>query len=135
MFQDQNPDDALKFSVEKMGKTYRLARNFRLHEAQCSDGSDIVFVHPATLMLIQHLRDEFGAIKVNSWYRTPSYNSRVGTRNSKHMLGMAVDIVPMKMSLDQFIVEVKQLPIGGIGIYKSFVHLDTYGNGRRWDGK
>jgi len=47
MFENQNPDDALKFSVSKLGRDYRLSRNFRLWEAQCSDGSDIVFVHPS----------------------------------------------------------------------------------------
>lgn len=137
MFENQNPDDALKFSVGKLGKDYRLSRNFRLWEAQCSDGSDIVFVHPSILILVQALRDEFGALRVNSWYRTPSFNATLAgksSKTSKHLLGMAVDLYPLKHSLESFKTEVNQLPVGGIGIYETFVHLDVFGEGRKWKG-
>lgn len=135
MFENQNPDDALKFSVSKLGRDYRLSRNFRLWEAQCSDGSDIVFVHPSLLVLVQALRDEFGPLRVNSWYRTPRFNATLAgksSKNSKHILGMAVDLFPLKHSLESFKTEVKTLPIGGIGIYETFVHLDVHGEGRKW---
>ena len=137
MFENQNPDDALKFSVAKLGGDYRLSRNFRLWEAQCSDGSDIVFIHPSILILVQALRDEFGSLRVNSWYRTPSFNATLAgksSKTSKHLLGMAVDLFPLKHSLESFKTEVKALPVGGIGIYETFVHLDVYGEGRKWKG-
>lgn len=54
---------------------------------------------------------------------------------SKHLLGMAVDVYPLEADLEYVKRDVLELPIGGIGIYGSFVHIDVYGANRRWQGE
>lgn len=46
--------------------------------------------------MLQPMRDEFGAIKINSGYRGPALNKAVGgSATSFHSYGMAADIVPL----------------------------------------
>lgn len=73
---------------------------------------------------------------VNSAYRTPAYNARVGgSPRSQHVQGRALDLTvrPQDTSpemLDQLYWAVRLradsvLAIRGIGRYNTFVHLDT----------
>jgi len=133
MFNNQNSDDALVFSVPVMGDGYNLSRNFKLIEAQSKCGSDLVIIHPSTIVLAQLLRDKLGRLQINSWYRSIEHNESIGgVQNSKHTLGMAIDVLPMQASLNDLLSVVNTLAIGGIGIYESFIHLDVYGENRRW---
>lgn len=133
MFKNQNPDDSLKFPIDKLGEDYRISRNFRLREAQSRCGSMLVYLHPSTLVLAQILRDRVGGLMVNSWYRSLEHNTKIqGSKESKHTLGMAVDLFPLECSLSKLIDEANKLDIGGMGIYENFVHLDTFGENRRW---
>ncbi len=133
MFNSQNPDDSLKFRLSQVGEDYRLSRNFRLKEAKSGCGSDIVYVHPALLVALQSLRDEFGPIKVNSWYRSIEWNTRIqGERESKHLWGMAVDIVPLECSQAKLREGLAKYDLGGVGLYKTFTHIDVFGKDRRW---
>lgn len=136
MFENQNPDDGLKFQISKVGEDFRLSRNFRLKEARSGCGSDIVFVHPALILLMQSLRDQYGPLRVNSMYRSQEWNLRIqGEKGSKHTLGMAVDLSPLETKFERFKNDImKRTDIGGVGIYSTFIHLDVYGNGRRWHG-
>jgi len=134
MFEGQHEDDALLFDARDVGLGYKLSRNFVLAEAQSKCGDPIVWVHPATIVLAQHLRDTYGAIKINSWYRSKRHNTSVGgSSNSRHIYGMAIDVVPLEVDLDTFKHEILSVPIGGIGLYKNFVHLDVFGKNRRWE--
>jgi len=116
-----------------MGDGYNLSRNFKLIEAQSKCGSDRVIIHPSTIVLAQLLRDKLGRLQINSWYRSIEHNESIGgVQNSKHTLGMAIDVLPMQASLNDLLSVVNTLAIGGIGIYESFIHLDVYGENRRW---
>ena len=70
-------------------------------------------------------------ITVLSAYRTPSYNASVGgAKNSQHIQGRAIDLrPPAHMSLNEFYSVIRTLAktsqIGGIGKYKTFVHVDV----------
>ena len=133
MFNSQKSDDALVFSVPVMGDGYNLSRNFKLTEAQSKCGCDLVIIHPSTIVLAQTLRDKLGRLQINSWYRSIEHNENIGgSENSKHTLGMAIDVVPMQSSLDDLLNVANTLAIGGIGVYESFIHLDVYGENRRW---
>ena len=136
MYCNQNPDDSLIFRVSQLGPNYRLSRNFRLHEAQCTDGTDIVYIHPALILLMQELRDTYGPLQVNSLFRSREHNTRIqGSKQSKHLLGMAVDLVPLETKFERFVEGVSKMDnVGGIGIYRTFVHVDVYGQNRRWNG-
>lgn len=133
MFNNQNSNDSLVFSLPIMGTGYNLSRNFKLTEAQSKCGCDLIIVHPSTIILAQTLRDKLGRIKINSWYRSVEHNEKIGgVENSKHTLGMALDVVPLQASLEDVLNIANTLAIGGIGIYESFIHLDVYGENRRW---
>lgn len=70
-------------------------------------------------------------ITVLSAYRTPSWNRKIGgARNSQHLEGRALDLRPPKgMSVEMFFALIRSgaeaMGIGGIGLYNTFVHVDT----------
>lgn len=135
MWTQQKASDAFTIYVSEKGEDYRIAPNFILREAQCKDGSDLVLLHPAAVDLAQHLRDRFGPLRINSWYRSPDHNDRIGgSATSKHLLGMAFDWHPLEYNIEEAQREVKRMKIGGVGIYEGFTHCDVWGEGRRWNG-
>ena len=77
-------------------------------------------------------------LHVLSAYRSPRTNKRLALRydgvaeNSFHMKGKAVDIyIPGRRKRDLARAALS-LRVGGVGVYSSFVHVDT-GPIRRWD--
>jgi uncharacterized protein YcbK (DUF882 family) len=89
---------------------------------------------------LQVLRDYLGeSIHINSGYRTPSYNAKVGGKpNSYHMKAMAGDLTtksktPKQLAaiIEKLIAE-KKMKQGGLGIYPGFVHYDVRGTKARW---
>ena len=124
----------------------QLTKNFHLSEFQCKDGSEI----PDELMEniadlannLQVLRTHLGkAIRINSAYRSPQYNAKIGgATKSKHLLGMAADIVVRGMDTQALAAEIEHLiscgkmTQGGIGTYRTFVHYDVRGTKARWNG-
>ena len=83
-------------------KTYSLVRDedkhltkdFRVREFRCKDGSDKILIDTDLADLLQQIRDAFGRpVTINSAYRTPTHNKRVGgASNSQHVKGTAADI-------------------------------------------
>ena len=122
----------------------KLTENFSLEEFNCKDGSDIPNeLLPNVIELaknLQVLRDYLGKpIHVNSGYRSPKYNAKVGgAKNSQHLKAKASDIVIKGMTpkevaeaIEKLIAEGK-MKQGGIGIYKTFTHYDIRGIKARW---
>jgi uncharacterized protein YcbK (DUF882 family) len=72
----------------------KITENFRWSEFVCKDGT--LRITEKTFELFQRLqllRDIIGPIVINSGYRSPEYNKKVGgTEQSKHMEAEAVDI-------------------------------------------
>jgi uncharacterized protein YcbK (DUF882 family) len=134
MFCNQHPSDAMRFDVQHLGDGYPLSRNFLLNEAKSKDGDHIVYIHPATIVLAQTLRDEFGALEVRSWYRSKSHNLAVGgSVKSKHVLGMAIDLAPLQTELSFIKKRILEMNIGGVGFYDTFIHVDVFSNNRFWN--
>lgn len=86
---------------------------------------------------MQEVRSYLGdrPIRVNSWYRDPSTNRRVGgARDSRHMRGDAVDFVVEGMRPSE--VHARLDPWwgsrGGLASSSSFTHIDTRGVKARW---
>lgn len=125
------------YSKVKEGST-KLSDNFVVKEFACNDGSDVVFVAPELVKILQKIRNHFGkAVNINSGYRTTSYNGKIGgAKYSQHQYGTAADI-HIKGVDPKSIAEYAEslLPdTGGIGIYNTFVHIDVRKTKSRWNG-
>lgn len=121
-----------------------MTKNFLLSEFACNDGTPVpeeLICNVETLAKnLQVLRDDIGeSIHVNSGYRTPVYNEKVGgKKNSYHLKAMASDVTaksftPKRLAarIEKLIAE-KKMKQGGLGIYPGFVHYDVRGTKARW---
>jgi uncharacterized protein YcbK (DUF882 family) len=122
----------------------QLTQNFSLQEFACKDGTQV----PAELLpnvqklaaQLQILRDYLGeSIHINSGYRSPEHNKKVGGKKaSQHLLAKAADITvksktPKQLAaiIEKLISEGK-LKFGGMGVYPGFVHVDIRNGKARW---
>lgn len=118
----------------------KLSTNFTVKEFACKDGSDTVLVAPRLVMVLQSIRSRFGAaVTINSGYRTPQYNTKVGgVAHSQHCYGMAADISVKGQTPAAVAAYARQLmpDWGGVGIYskKGFTHIDTREVKSDWTG-
>lgn len=125
------------YSKSKDGNK-NLSANFKVREFACKDGSDPVFISPELVNVLQAIRTHFNRpVTINSAYRTPPHNKREGGATySQHLYGTAADIVVTGVSpkvVAQF-VETLLPNRGGIGIYKTFTHVDVREIKGRWNG-
>lgn len=116
----------------------KLSGNFKVSEFACRDGSDAVLVAPRLVMVLQTIRDHFGAaVTINSGYRTPQYNAKVGgVAHSQHCYGTAADIVVRGKTPAAVAAYARQLmpDWGGVGIYDTFTHIDVREAKADWNG-
>lgn len=103
----------------------KLAPNFRLDEiAQLYKGRYAV-VQPHAVERLQDLRDQLGALIVNSGYRSPGYNSGIGGATwSRHMYGDGFDIDPVSVSLSALQSACNAHGASYVGVYTSHMHCD-----------
>jgi uncharacterized protein YcbK (DUF882 family) len=122
----------------------KLTKDFNRSEFDCNDGSAM----PKEVLLniqklanqLQVLRDCLGVpITVNSAYRSPSYNKKIGgVSNSQHVLGKAADITAKGYTPAQVNAIIEQLIKsgdmlqGGLGSYSTFTHYDIRKTRARW---
>lgn len=125
------------YSKAKEGNV-KLSKNFTVKEFACSDGTDTVFISLALVNLLQKIRDHFGkAVIINSAYRTEAHNKSIGGATySQHKYGLAADIHINGVTSKEIAAYVETLlpSSGGIGIYKSFTHVDVRRVKSRWNG-
>lgn len=123
---------------KKVDGNKSISKNFKVKEFACRDGSDKILLCPETVEILQAVRDYFGKpVHINSAYRTPTYNKKVGgATKSQHVVGTACDInvtgVPpaaVASFLEVF------YPAHGIGLYPTFVHIDSRGYKVYWLNK
>lgn len=118
----------------------RLSPHFRVREFHSKhDPSDIVKVDERLLTLLENIRNHVGKpVHLNSGYRSPEYNATLknASPRSQHCNGKAADIwvegVTPKQIAD--IAECYLGSSGGIGIYKTFTHVDVRTSCARWKG-
>ena len=123
----------------------RLTKNFSTGEFACRDANStevperLMFNLKSLAKELQVLRDELGeAIHINSGYRTPAHNKKIGgAKNSMHLKACAADMTvksknpkQLKAIIERLIKE-KRMQNGGMSAYPSFVHYDI-GKIRRW---
>lgn len=118
----------------------KLSTHFKVKEFACKDGSDAVLVAPRLVMVLQSIRSHFGAaVTINSGYRTPQYNTKVGgVAHSQHCYGTAADITVKGQTPAAVAVYARQLmpDWGGVGVYsqKGFTHIDVREAKADWNG-
>ena len=118
----------------------KLSTNFTVKEFACKDGSDAVLVAPRLVMVLQSIRSHFGtAVTINSGYRTPQYNAKIGgVAHSQHCYGTAADISVEGQKPEQVAAYARQLmpDWGGVGIYskQGFTHIDVRETKADWTG-
>lgn len=128
----------------------QLTKNFHLSEFACKDKNQTPvpaeYMPNVTLLAenLQVLRDFIDQpIDLNSAYRTPAYNEKVGgSPKSQHLVALAGDIdcselnwTPRQIAkIIESLIELGLMTEGGIGIYSTFVHYDARGTKARWKG-
>ncbi|HLO85778.1 MAG TPA: D-Ala-D-Ala carboxypeptidase family metallohydrolase [Nostocaceae cyanobacterium] len=83
------------------------------------------------------VRDKYGSpLDVMSGYRSPEINLTIGgSKNSQHILGLALDIYPLDKNLRRLYDVCKAIPsvVGlGSGMHRGFVHIDARPGGRTY---
>jgi uncharacterized protein YcbK (DUF882 family) len=91
------------------------------------------------LKVMESIAEDGGVVRTNvlSAYRTKQTNEMLRSRSSKvaknsfHILGKAIDVQIPGISAKKLHEYSKSVSGGGVGVYKTFVHLDT-GPDRSW---
>lgn len=90
-----------------------------------------------TAVVANEARKRMGSpLVIKSAYRSPAYNRRIGgARFSQHMQFCALDLgTKSPAKLYKILLEMRRdgLFKGGLGLYPSFVHVDTRGVNANW---
>ena len=90
-----------------------------------------------TAKVLQEARNRLGkAIRITSAYRDAAYNRKIGgVANSTHVKFNALDLVTDKpAALYLLLLDLRREGAfkGGLGLYRSFVHLDSRGHNATW---
>lgn len=102
---------------------------FRSHEFDSPDnpGSG-ANMHPTFLRMLNHAREIAGIpFRINSGFRTPEHNAKVGgSDTSSHLRGHAADIHATSSTYRYEILSaLLQAGFTRIGIAKTFIHVDN----------
>ncbi len=108
--------------------------NFSPVEMACR-GDGKLMINKHSMDCLQKLRDALGLpLYINSAYRSPDYNTRIGgVPNSKHKKALAFDVNMSNHDPATFEAAARAAGFTGFGFYKdsNFVHIDT-ARAREW---
>ena len=113
----------------KKGDNQKIATNFRAREFDCQ-GTGCCSVTPVDEKLVEYLqqiRDHFGKPVYLTAYRCKTHNARTpnAASNSYHIYGMAADFHIDGVAPAEIAKYAESIGIRGIGLYDTFVHIDT----------
>lgn len=104
-----------------------LSEHFKASEFSCKDGTKEFLYCTELIEMLEKIRNNFNApVIINSGYRTPSWNSKVGgASNSYHCKGMAADIVVKGHNSTEVAKYADSImEQGGVIRYTNFTHID-----------
>jgi uncharacterized protein YcbK (DUF882 family) len=125
-----------------MATRHRLSEHFTVEEFDCRDGTK---VHPRDhdgleylcRTFLEPLRKKYGPVRINSGFRTATYNRKIGgASNSFHVYtahdgnDQAADVSCRKGGPKEWhrtlntIRKIHRDGKGGLGLYSTFVHVD-----------
>lgn len=116
--------------IYQKGSGEKLSANFKIREFDCKGAGccSQTKIDEKLVVYLQQIRDKFQKpVYIQSGYRCPAHNAKVAgaASKSKHIDGMAADIVVEgvdPLAVAQF---AEMLGVKGIGHYDDFVHIDT----------
>ena len=136
-----------------MAKTrHRLSKHFVVEEFDCKDGTKVTPREHAGLeylcrQYLEPMRRKYGACSVHSGFRTRRHNASVGGEpNSYHIYpdhdgnDQAADVSFARGNPSQWhatanaIRASKRRGRGGLGLYRTFVHIDIRDYSANWRG-
>jgi uncharacterized protein YcbK (DUF882 family) len=116
----------------KKNESKKLSKYFTSKEFQCScKKCDEQYISSELLDLLDQVREKYGKpIRVTSGYRCPEHNVAIGGKvGSSHVSGLAADIQPTLVTLDELdtLYEICYDIFDNIGDgrNKRFVHVDV----------
>lgn len=116
-----------------------VSRNFKREEFKCQCGCGFATVDVELIGLLERIRSHFKGkpVVINSACRCPEHNANIGGhKSSKHMQGIAADIVVKgvhPMVVYQFVDHIAPDRYG-VGVYPTFTHIDVQPTRKRWHG-
>ena len=112
--------------VEATDLSINVSPNFKMSEFCAPHKGQWQVLQPHAIDKIQQVRDQVGALQVNSGYRSPTYNASVGgATKSRHMYGDAFDVVGLNVSQQTLYNTCNSLGAGYVAKYSSgHVHCD-----------
>lgn len=113
----------------KKGDSTKIATNFRAREFDCQ-GTGCCTTTPIDEQLVKYLqqiRDHFGKPVYLTAYRCPTHNARTpnAAPKSRHIYGQAADFHIDGVAPAEIAKYAESIGIKGIGLYDTFVHIDT----------
>lgn len=125
----------------KRGDTTKLSKNFCATEFDC-EGTGCctqTLIDEKLVEILQKIRDHFGKPIGGSHltaYRCPTHNARVANAapNSRHTKGTAADISIVGVAPAEIAKYAESIGVLGIGLYDTFVHIDTRDYKAFWYG-
>lgn len=119
----------------------QLSDHFSSNEFACKCGCGEKEVDPQLIKVLELIRRTVNRpITIVSGRRCKNHNAAVGgAKHSQHVLGNAADIKVRDMSPKEVHTAINAIHrsgvhIGGLGLYKTFVHVDVRKSIARWTG-
>lgn len=130
--QDKRKETEMKNIIYIKADYGHLSKHFEAKEFRSKDGDEYMLICKELITVLETIREHFNApVIINSGYRTPSWNYRVGGEpNSMHCKGMAADIVVKWHTSKEVAKYASELmdtleSKGGVIRYTNFVHVDV----------
>lgn len=133
----------MAIKICKKGDSAKLSPNFRAREFDCQ-GKGCCTTTPVDEKLVaylQQIRDHFGKPVYLTAYRCKTHNARTpnAAPNSYHCYGQAADFHIDGVVPGEIAKYAESIGIKGIGLYDTFVHIDTresksfwYSHAQQW---
>ncbi len=119
----------MAIKVYKKGDEQKVATNFRAREFDCQGTGccSTTLVDEKLVEYLQKIRDHFGKPVYLTAYRCRTHNNRTpnAAPNSYHVYGRAADFHIDGVAPAEIAKYAESIGVKGIGLYDSFVHIDT----------
>ena len=128
----------MEIKTYQKGDPTKISQNFRAREFDCpgSGCCDQTLIDEDLVAYLQKIRDHFGKPLYLTGYRCPEFNARTpnAAPKSRHTMGMAADFHVEGVRPLEVAQYAQILGIRGIGLYDTFVHVDTRQEKSFWLG-